>query len=79
MELPTFQSGDVAKFKGKNGKWIVRDQYSTTEFPDESWVDMRRGSAQTKLISISWFRVIGESVHRQTPDGMVQVWPEVIQ
>ena len=64
----------MVTFQGKPGKWVVEELYSlSTGF---RMVRIRRGKYQVKHLAQARIHSTSK-VHRPTPSGLVQVWPEV--
>lgn len=71
---PKLEIGDVVTFYGKNGRWIVEEVYKLSD--GQPFCKLRRGQYQVKHVTLRRIHITG-TVHRPTPEGLVQVWPEV--
>jgi hypothetical protein len=68
------QVGDVIRMRGNSWKWKFKALLFTTD--GDPIVLLKRGRTQAKMVYQSAIEGFG-TVHRPTPSGLVQVWPEV--
>ena len=70
------KAGDVIRLRGNSWKWKFKAELFTTG--DTPIVSLTRGKTLEKMVYKTAVERFG-TVHRPTPEGLVQVWPEVVE